>query len=247
LRTLNHSGSWASFRTYLVHFPDQRFSVVVLLNYSPSNSNRAAYDVVDIYLADKLKPPPKTAEKRAEPEPVKVPIAVLDEYVGMYRLRKGWYVTISRSGDRLMTQATAEDILPMTATSQRRFWVKDYNAPIVFGRNKAEQVSHFLYRKMTCPKLENVPAPGLEQLAELTGEYKSEELKTFYTIVLEDGKLVAKHRRHGTINLTYAYKDDFRGSVWFMRSVEFYRNKAGAAAGFKVTQNRSRNQRFIKQ
>lgn len=247
LRTLSHGGSWASFRTYLVHFPDQRFSVVVLLNYSPSNSNRAAYDVVDIYLADKLKPRTKTAQKRAEPKPVKVPIAVLDEYVGMYRLGKGWYATISRSGDRLMTQATAEDMFPMTATSESRFWVKDYNAPIVFGRNKAEQVSHFLYRKMTCPKLENVPAPGLEQLAELTGEYKSEELKTFYTIALEDGKLVAKHRRHGTINLTYAYKDDFRGSVWFMRSVEFYRNKVGEAAGFKVTQNRSRNQRFIKQ
>jgi hypothetical protein len=202
---------------------------------------------VDIYLADKLRPRPKAARKRPEPEPVPVPIKVLDEYVGTYRLRKGWYVTISRSGDRLMTQATAEDKFPMTATSETRFWVKDYNAPIIFRRNKAGQVSHFLYRGMTCPKLENVPAPNLEQLAELTGEYKSEELKTFYTIALEDGKLVAKHRRHGTINLTYAYKDDFRGSVWFMRSVEFYRNKAGEVAGFKVTQDRSRNQRFIKQ
>jgi CubicO group peptidase (beta-lactamase class C family) len=247
LRTLSHNGSWASFRTYLVHFPDQRFSVVVLLNYSPSNSSRAAYDVADIYLADKLKPRSKTDQKRTEPTPVKVPITVLDEYVGKYRLEKGWYVTISRSGDRLMKQASAEDIFPMTATSEKRFWVKAYNAPIVFKRDKAGQVSHFLYRGMTCPKLENVLAPGLEQLAELIGEYKSEELKTFYTIALEDGKLVAKHRRHGTINLTYGYKDDFRGGVWFMQSVEFYRNKAGEVAGFKVTVNRSRNQRFIKQ
>lgn len=247
LRTLSHGGSWASFRTYLVHFPDERFSVVVLLNYSPSNSSRAAFDVVDIYLADKLKPLSKTAQKRTEPKPVKAPITVLDEYIGTYRLGEGWYVTISRRGDRLMTQATAEDIFPMTATSERRFWVKEYNAPIVFGRDKAGQVAHFLYHGMTCPKLENVLTPGLEQLAELIGEYKSEELKTFYTIALEDGNLVAKHRRHGTINLTYAYKNDFRGGVWFMRSVEFYRNKAGEVAGFKVTQNRSRNQRFIKQ
>lgn len=88
---------------------------------------------------------------------------------------------------------------------------------------------------------------GYNLLAELTGGYKSEELETFYSITLEDGKLVAKHRRHGTINLTYACKDDFRGGVWFMRSVEFYRNEAGEVAGFKVTQSRSRNQRFIKQ
>lgn len=247
LRTLSHGGSWASFRTYLVHFPEQRFSVVTLLNHSPSNASQAAFDVVDIYLADKLKPQPKTARKKPEPEPVDVPIAVLDEYVGTYRLGKGWYVTISRSGRRLMTQATAEDIFPMTATSEKRFWVKDYNAPIVFGRDEAEQVSHFLYHGMTCPKLEDVPAPGPEKLAELTGKYKSDELETFYTIALEDGRLVAKHRRHGTINLTYAYKDDFRGGVWFMQSVEFCRNKTGDVAGLKVTQNRSRNQQFIKQ
>ncbi len=247
LKRISHGGSWASFRTYLVHFPDERFSVVVLLNYSPSNSNRAAYDVVDIYLADKLKPRPKTPKKKEEPKPVKVPITILDEYVGTYRLGEAWYVTISRGGDSLMTQATAEDIYPMMATSEKRFWVKDYNAPIVFEPDKEGNVSHFLYRGMTCPKLEDVPAPGPEQLAELTGEYKSEELKTFYSIILEDGKLVAKHRRHGTIDLTYAYKDDFRGGVWFMRSVEFYRNDAGKVAGFKVTQSRSRNQRFIKQ
>ncbi|UCC40642.1 MAG: serine hydrolase, partial [Candidatus Aminicenantes bacterium] len=214
LKTLSHGGSWASFRTYLVHFPEERFSVVVLLNYSPSNSNRAAYDVVDIYLADKLKPRSKTPKKKEEPKPVKVPITILDDYVGTYRLGEAWYVTISRTGDRLMTQATAEDIYPMTATSDKRFWVKDYNAPIVFERDKEGRVSHFLYRGMTCPKLEDVPAPGLEQLAELTGEYTSEELKTFYSISLDDGKLVAKHMRNVSIALTYAYKDDFLGCVW---------------------------------
>jgi len=65
-------------------------------------------------------------------------------------------------------------------------------------------------------------------------------------ISLEDGKLVAKHWRHGTISLTYAYKDDFRGSQYFMSSVEFFRSENGEAAGFNVTAGRSRNQLFTK-
>ncbi len=157
LRTLSHGGSWASFRTYLVHFPDQRFSVVVLLNYSPSNSSRAAYEIADIYLADELKSLPKKVEPTKK-EPVQVPIPVLDEYAGMYRLGPAWYVSIIRDGDQLFSYATAETKVPMTAQSQTRFWVDDYKAPIVFQRNKQGQVDRFLYRGMTLPKDRSGPS-----------------------------------------------------------------------------------------
>ncbi|MBN1272021.1 MAG: serine hydrolase [Candidatus Aminicenantes bacterium] len=246
LNTISHGGSWASFRTFLVYFPEQRFSVVTLLNYSPSNSSRDAYDIADIYLADILKPQPRSSSNKPEPNPVPVPAAVLDEYTGTYRLGNAWYVTISRDGDRLKTQATAEDAFPTTATSQTRFWVEAYRAPIVFKRDKEGKVSHFLYRGSTCPKLEDLPIPDPEQWAEFTGEYISDELGTSYTIALSDGKLMAKHRRHGTIGLTYAYKDDFRGGEWFMQALEFFRGQKGKVEGFMINQARNRNLRFQK-
>ncbi|MBW1820170.1 MAG: serine hydrolase [Deltaproteobacteria bacterium] len=246
LKTRSHGGSWAGFRTFLVHFPDQKCSVVTLLNHSSISSSKAAYDIADIYLADELKPLRKPARKRPDPKPVAVSGTILDEYVGIYKLGPAWYVTISRDGDSLKTQATAEAAVPMTAQSETRFMVKAYSAPIVFRRDKAGKVSHFLYQGMTCPKLPELLSPSPEQLAELTGEYESEELQTIYTIALEDGKLAAQHRRHGTISLTHAYKDDFRGGQWFMQSVEFLRNKTDKVTGFKVTQGRSRNQKFKK-
>jgi CubicO group peptidase (beta-lactamase class C family) len=92
LRTYSHGGSWASFRTFLVHFPDQLFSVVVLGNHSPANSSRAAYDVVDIYLADELEPSPTRETAESEPELAQLPIALLDQYVGTYRLGPAWYL-----------------------------------------------------------------------------------------------------------------------------------------------------------
>jgi hypothetical protein len=231
-----------------VHFPEQRFSVVVLLNFSPANSYRAAYDVVDIYLADRLKPlQDVNTRKKPALEPVDVPITMLDEYVGTYKLGAAWYVTITRDGNRLMTQATAETVFPMTPQSESTFWVKDYGASILFKRDDKNRITHFRYRGMTCPKVEDIPAPSPEQLDELTGEYKSEELQTYYTVSLEENKVKIKHRRHGSISLTPAWKDDFRGGVWFMRSVNFCRTEEGEVAGFVVTQSRSRNQRFIKQ
>jgi CubicO group peptidase (beta-lactamase class C family) len=247
LKTISHGGSWASFRTYLVHFPEKKFSVVVLLNYSPSNSNQAAFNVVDIYLADELKPRSAPVKKKKPlRKPIEVPVSVLEEYVGTYRLGPAWYVTITKDGDRLMSYATAEQIVPMTARSQSQFWVEDYGSSIMFRRDEEGEVLNFIYRGMTCPKLEDIPLPTLEQLAEYEGEYESEELKTSYVVVLENGTLVAKHRRYGTISLTLGWKDDFRGGIWFMRSVEFFRDEEGRVAGFKVSQNRSRNQKFIK-
>lgn len=47
---LSHSGSWAAFRSFLVHFPQQRFGVVVLANTDAVNPVQAAYAVADVFL-----------------------------------------------------------------------------------------------------------------------------------------------------------------------------------------------------
>lgn len=247
LKTVNHSGGWAAFSTFLLHFPDQRFSVVVLMNHSPSDPAAASYRIADLYLEDALEPAEsKPASKKAH-EARNVAVSLLDEYTGTYRLGPAWYVTITREGEQLISKATAEQAVPMTARSDSTFWVQAYGSAIVFRRNKESRVNSLKYRGMICPKVEQAPSPDVEQLRELTGEYKSEELATFYTIVLEDGKLKLRHRRHGDIDLTPAWKDEFRGGAWFTQSVEFTRDEKGNVTGFLVSQQRSRNQRFVKE
>ncbi|NIM48801.1 MAG: serine hydrolase [Gemmatimonadales bacterium] len=245
LKRVSHGGSWAAFRTVLMYFPEQHFGVVVLCNFSPVNPTRRAYQIADIYLADALGPRDPTTDPH-EAEPVRVPTDILDDYVGVYRLGPAWYVTITRDGDSLMTQATAEDSFPMTARSDSTFWVQDYGAAIVFRRDSTGQVTHFSYRGMSAPRVEAVQTAGPEQFPEFEGEYYSDELGTSYTIAIEDGRLVARHRRHGTIELTPAFQGEFRGSEWFLRAAEFYRDDAGRVAGMLVTNGRSRNLRFVR-
>ena len=82
---------------------------------------------------------------------------------------------------------------------------------------------------------------------EFVGDYESDELQASYRIDATDSGLVMRHPRHGTIALTWLWRDDFRGSAWFTRSVEFRRDAAGKVVGFSVyVDDRSRDIRFTK-
>ncbi len=247
LKTISHSGGWAGFNTYLVHFPDQHLSVVALSNSDAANSGRAAYQVADLYLGSRVKPA-TGASPSPKPtfKPVSVSPSTLDAYVGTYRLGPGWYVTIARSGEGLTAYATGEEVVPLKAQSQSAFWVEAYGDSIVFNRNGTGRVTGFTYHSMSCPKMENFRLGDKQPLEEFTGTYASEELGTEYTVAVAAGKLVMQHRRHGTLRLHEAWKDDFRGEEWFMRGVSFYRDGTGKVAGLSVSQGRNRNMRFEK-
>ena len=244
---VNHSGSWASFATFVLHFPAQHFGVIVLANTGTVNVGRAAYDIADIYLAKELgpRPPPSPNAIAAAPE-IDVAPAVLDRYVGLYRLGPGWYVRVRRDGRALKVRATREDEAAMSARADTAFWVANYNAPMTFQvvPGKPTQLA---YRTMRVPKLEESPPPTPGQLRDVVGDYESDELRVRYRVELTDSGLVMRHPRHGTIALTWLWGDEFGGSTWFTRSIELRRDQAGKVVGFSVfIDERSRDVRFTR-
>ena len=242
LKTVAHSGSWAGFRTRLIRFPDQDFAVIVLSNASNFNPTRKAWEVADLYLSDQM----TTAEPDTPPiEPVAVDPAVLDDYVGTYRLGPGWLVTITHESDRLMTQATDEPRFEMTPTSQTRFYVEAYGAAIEFKRDPSGAVTHLEYRDIHAPRVELFD-PSANELTVFEGEYHSAELNTTYTLVFEDGVLRARHRRHDDATLSPTITDTFTTDTWYMRSVHFIRDRDRRITGFEASNSRSRNVRFEK-
>jgi CubicO group peptidase (beta-lactamase class C family) len=84
-----------------------------------------------------------------------------------------------------------------------------------------------------------------EQLTEFEGDYYTEELDTTYTIVRNEDGLVAQHRRHDDIVLTYA-DGHFRGDAWFFPEIHFIRDDTECITGFSLTGNRVRNLHFEK-
>lgn len=243
--TVQHSGSWAQFATYVLHFPQQHAGVIVLANTGSINASAAAYQVADAFLGSTLAARP--LETPATAPRVDVSTATLDRYVGLYRLGPGWYVRIRRDGNTLTTQATREQASAMSARSDTSFWVDGYRAMMSFT-NAVVGPTTLVYRDRLYPRLDEQGATPSADLSEFTGEYASAEVGTTYHVELKDGGLVLQHYRHGTIQLTRLWKDDFGGSAWFTRSVEFERDGAGRVVAFAVfVDERSRHIRFAKQ
>ncbi len=244
---VTHGGSWAQFSTYVVHYPEQRFGVVVLSNSSSNAASRAAFEVALIYLQDEL--PPRAAEEDGSPvEAVEVASSILEEYEGVYRLGPAWYVRVRRDGGALLARATREDEAPMTPLSDAEFRVDAYGgASITFQRDDSGRVSHFTYRGMTAPRLDDGDGGTPPNPDELAGVYASEELDTSYRVEVENGIPVLRHHRHGTIRLVHAWGDDYAGSLVSLRSVEFQRDAAGRVTGLLMNAGeRNRDIRFVK-
>ena len=244
--TVAHSGGWASFGTYLVHFPNQKFGVIVLGNSPVANPSRAAFEIADIYLEKELAP------RAASPTPetgrtVEVSTDVLRNYVGVYKLGPGWYVRIRQDGRTLRAQASGENEFAMSARSDSVFWVDAYGATISFRRDDTGRVTHFMYRDRRAPRMDDTRATRPAGTADFVGSYVSDELQTTYEVVQRNDSLVLRHRRHGTIPLTPGWEGDFTTPLWFLRSVEFQRDDRGMVTGFVVNvDERSRNIRFVK-
>ena len=243
--TISHSGGWASFSTYVLHFPQQHFGVIVFANGAAVNPGRAAFNIADIYLGNALGPAPRP-NALASGQTVTVAPATLDRYAGLYRLGPGWYVRITRAGTTLSTHATREMPVAMSARSDTSFWVQMYNAPMYFHAT-AGSPTQLTYRDKQYAKLDEPPRPTREQLQQFVGDYESPELATRYHVAVDDSGLVMTHYRLGTIRLTPLWKDDFGGSAWFTRSVEFLRDASGGVTGFSVyIDERSRDIRFTR-
>jgi CubicO group peptidase (beta-lactamase class C family) len=236
---LSHSGSWASFSTFVLHFPVLKTGIVVLAN-TPFNPSLAAFRIADIYLDGALGPRPTPPVRSAVP----VSSETLDRYTGLYRLGPGWYTRITRDGNALRTQATREAGFPMMALSDSTFWIAGYSTDMLFRRAR-DGGMEMMFRGKARPRVQATTPPTAGQLMQFAGTYFSEELEATYHVEVRNDSLIMRHRRHGIIPLTWINGDDFGGGAWFMRSVEFLRDAGGRVTGLSVTvDDRSRDIRF---
>jgi CubicO group peptidase (beta-lactamase class C family) len=122
LKTVQHSGGMLGFRTHMLRFPDQRFTVICLGNLSSFDSGKQATAVADLYLADSYQ---------------------LEEYAGSYyseELDITYELTIKSPDLILHTPSTLAG--PLRGTEQDKF-AKD-GRELVFSRDQTENVIGFI-------------------------------------------------------------------------------------------------------
>jgi hypothetical protein len=74
----------------------------------------------------------RIADEVVERQPTRVDPALYDAYVGEYELAPGFILTVTREGERLMTQATGQAKVEIFPASETEFFLKVVDAQLTF-------------------------------------------------------------------------------------------------------------------
>jgi CubicO group peptidase (beta-lactamase class C family) len=228
-----HDGANFGYRTSMVRFPQQKFSVVCLCNLATSNPSRLAYEVADVYLEGQLAPDPQpTAGAKVDPQPL-----------------AGWYRNLeSHSAYQLL--AADGDIVALGT----RFKARDANH---FAATPGAEMSfdHLQNggRRLTLAFEDAAPQvfesfepvkPTAEELAPYAGEYTSTELQASYRFAVKDGKLILATNWQEPAVLQPTIGGEFQSPAGV--AIVFRRDAAGHITGCDLFAGRVRNIYFTR-
>jgi len=231
LEEVRHSGTTASYRAYLARFPDQRLSVALLCNAGNSTPRQTLHEVADLYLVDALKPDPLPVAARLSE-------AELDRLSGLYRnAERGDTFRIEREGSALRLG----DGTPLIAVAPRRLTDGD-EIVIDLADSGIGFMEDGSGARIPIERATPWQASAAE-LAELAGQYRSEEAETTLTVQARDGALELRQRPDNVFPLTPLYADAFDGELGTI----IFRRDRGQVTELSVVQDRVWDLRFRRQ
>lgn len=245
--TIHHGGADNAHRSAFVVFPTLDAGVLVLTN-SATNTDAIAYRTARAFFADAFPEDDESADAPAEVadfDPADFDDTLFDGYVGRYSLDEApaFVLEFRRDGDGgYETQATGQSALEIVPVSDSTFALTAVEASVTFHRGADGRVhSATLHQNGDHPatRIEE-PAEALD-LTAYEGRYFSDELETFYTIVVEEEELVARHLLRGDQELTHVSSETFSASG---PTFVFERNADGAVTTFVIDFGRTRGIRF---
>jgi hypothetical protein len=135
---VSHGGGINGFSTFLARFPEEKVTIVVLRNADyGSNNNKISGDLAAIVLGEKIEVPHERVAIKIDPK-------ILDAYVGQYELNPNFIITMTREGDRLMTQATGQPKFELFPESETKFFLKVVDAQVTFVKDDKGVVTHLI-------------------------------------------------------------------------------------------------------
>jgi CubicO group peptidase (beta-lactamase class C family) len=229
VREVAHSGSTAGYRAHLARYPEAQVSVAVLCNASNAEATTYLETVADLYLGGRLKPSSVKATHTLSAQE-------LDAIAGPYRnVRTGVVLTIGRSDNDLRIGRGPT----LFATSPTRFVTGEGD---VFERVGDTWKLTDSYGTVDTLARVAAATPTAAQLADLAGDYVSDEAETLLTAAVDGSSLVLKRRPDAVIRLTPLYADAFSGSI----GTVIFRRDAGRVTGLSLVQDRVWDLRFSK-
>ncbi|MCH7821845.1 MAG: beta-lactamase family protein [Proteobacteria bacterium] len=145
-----HGGGLEGYRTYLMMFPEQAFSIAILCNDQKASTGEMARAIAGIYLADDFteEAPPKeqTPEETDEPSP-HAAMAVVDlaQYEASYYSHEVDGTQILAMNEDGLIFEWSPEMLHLEYIADDQFGFSDYGFELVFARDTSGKVTGFTY------------------------------------------------------------------------------------------------------
>lgn len=228
-----HDGANFGYRTALLRFPQQKFSVVCLCNLATSNPGDLSYRVADVYLEGQLAPNPQPATgAKVDPTPF-----------------AGWYRNLD-SHSALQLSAANGDLVAFGTHFKPRdanHFAASPGAEIIFDRAQNGNTRLTLALEDAAPQaFERFDPlkPSAEDLAQYAGEYASAELQATYRFAVKDGKLTLTRNWEEPFALEATVRDEFQSPAGV--AIVFRGDGAGHITGCDLFAGRVRNISFTR-
>ena len=224
LPVVSHSGALYGYRTEILRFPDERFSVVCLCNVSNANTTELVRKVADIYLGDKLRTEPeayKSAPATQFPDPT--------PYAGRYLDPTNHFVySFSSSGNTL--KAWGADLRRVGPNA-----FKDLGT----GTITFDQTNDVMHATLTMDGERFFAGDRIQEshlsaadLSAYAGRYRSSEVDATYDLSVKDGGLELKFKWDPVVRLDGVGPDEFENAD--LGNIVFHRDVQGRVSGFSV-------------
>ena len=246
LRTVDHGGADAGYRSDMIRFPDQHFSVACLCNLASANPSELARKVAEIYLGGEMMP---EEGPHVEADAVRLTADQLNSRTGTYlNPENDQALRISMRGGKLhIADGPADEGYELRPISAIQFKSASARVDLTFEDSlPGSPVQFVLKRGDGQPNhFAAVPSfnPSAGQLREYAGIYSSDEIEPLYDVRLEKGDLVLHRLRNKPDTLHPVTLDLFAGSIG---SIRFTRSSTGKISGFTLSTGRIKNMRFVK-
>jgi CubicO group peptidase (beta-lactamase class C family) len=249
LERWQHGGGDIGHLSVFDYFPEQKAGYMIFANHNDIDAD-FIHGVAEAVLGDALEPRKKSDDGQAEPaaitEESEFSDELFDRYAGRYELEvmPGFVMHFFRDGDRYMIQATGQPAFEIKPVAANVFTQDQVGARFVFHVEDDGSVGELTLHQNgehRALRVEDDAADQAPDLSAYAGRYLSDELETFYTIVVDDsGQLELRHRRFKPVGLHHSGDDRFNGGFPVV-SVEFVRNDEGEISGLKAGNVRARD------
>lgn len=197
--TVEHSGGTFGYRTDLLRFPEQHFSVITLCNVGSADVEGLSRRVAGLYLGEMLQPEANAVVQEALPDPAPLAGTYLDP-------RTHTIYTFTVDGGKLMAWGA---VLRRVGPNQFYDLVGD---PITFQEKDGVMTARLDLEDEVYfdgSKVRDVPMTQ-SALETFAGQYRSEELDATYKLTVEQGSLVLGNRERPPLKLNPISATEFQ-------------------------------------